>query len=42
MLRLVEETTRGRQQMIDELRGEIKLLSRTLSGLVDGRGQGQR
>ncbi len=42
MLRLVEETTRGRQQMIDELRGEIKLLSRTLSALVDGRGQGQR
>ena len=42
MLRLVDETTRGRQQMIDELRGEIKLLSRTLSGLIDGRGQGQK
>jgi len=39
MLRLVDETSRGRQQMIDELRGEIKLLSRTLSGLVDSRGQ---
>ena len=41
MLRLVEETTRGRQQMIDELRGEIKLLSRTLSSIFDSRGQKQ-
>jgi len=41
MLRLVEETTRGRQQMIDELRGEIKLLSRTISSIVESRGQKQ-
>jgi hypothetical protein len=39
MLRLVDETARGRQQMIDELRSEIKLLSRTLSAMTEGRGQ---
>ena len=37
MLRLVDESSRGRQQMIDELRSEIKLLSRTLSAMAEGR-----
>lgn len=33
LTRLVEETTRGRQQLIDELRSEMKMLARTITGM---------
>ena len=36
MSRLLEETTTGRNQLISELRGEIKLLARTLAGRPPG------
>ena len=41
MNRLVEETVRGRNQLIEELRSEIKLLARTVAAASDlRRGQG--
>lgn len=36
MSRLLEETTTGRNQLISELRSEIKLLARTLAGRLPG------
>lgn len=35
MTRLLEETVSGRNQMISELRGEIRMLARTLAGAVE-------
>jgi len=41
MNRLVEETVRGRNQLVEELRREIKLLARTVAAAsVQRRGQG--
>ncbi len=34
--RLVEQTASGQDRLIDELRAELKLLTRTLAGLVEG------
>ncbi len=35
LMRLLEETVTGRNQMVDELRSEIKLLARTIAALSD-------
>jgi len=37
VMRLVEESTQGRHQLISELRSEIKLLARTIAALGDDR-----
>lgn len=37
VMRLVEETTQGRNQLISEIRSEIKLLARTIAALNDDR-----
>jgi len=37
VMRLLEETTQGRHQLISELRSEIKLLARTIAALDDER-----
>ena len=37
LMRLLEETITGRNQMVDELRSEIKLLARTIAALSDSR-----
>ena len=37
VMRLLEETTQGRNQLISELRSEIKLLARTIAALDDDR-----
>ncbi len=37
VMRLLEETTQGRNQLIGELRSEIKLLARTIAALDDDR-----
>lgn len=37
LTRLVEDTVRGRQQLVDDLRAEIKFLARTIAG-VQGAG----
>ncbi|HEX3881463.1 MAG TPA: flagellar motor protein MotA [Stellaceae bacterium] len=39
MARLVEDVAEGRAQSIVELRGEIRLLARTIAGLVDNNGR---
>jgi hypothetical protein len=36
LTRLVEDQVRGRQQLIDDLRSEIKMLARTVAGVQDG------
>ena len=38
LMRLLEETVTGRNQMVSELRSEIKLLARTIAALSDSRG----
>jgi hypothetical protein len=35
--RLLEEITRGRNEMVQELRSELKLLARTVAAVGDGR-----
>jgi len=35
LTRMVEDTVRGRQQLVDDLRAEIKLLARTIAGVQD-------
>jgi hypothetical protein len=35
--RLIEESTRGRDRAVDEIRAEIRLLARTLSMIADGK-----
>ena len=37
VMRLLEETTQGRKELIDDVRSEIKLLTRTLAGVADQR-----
>ncbi len=37
VMRLLEETTQGRKELIDDVRSEIKLLTRTLAGMADQR-----
>jgi hypothetical protein len=37
MMRLLEETVNGRNQMISELRSEIKLLARTVAAVASSR-----
>jgi hypothetical protein len=39
MARLTEDIPEGRAQSVTELRGEIRLLARTIAGLVDGNGR---
>lgn len=40
MMRLLEETVNGRNQMVSELRSEIKVLSRTVAAVASGRDDG--
>ncbi len=35
LTRMLEDTVKGRQQLTDDLRGEIKLLTRTIAGVQD-------
>ena len=37
VMRLLEETTQGRKELVDDVRSEIKLLTRTLAGMTDQR-----
>lgn len=37
VMRLLEETSQGRKELIDDVRSEIKLLTRTLAGMADQR-----
>jgi hypothetical protein len=37
LVRLLEESITGRNQMVDDLRSEIKLLARTIAALDDAR-----
>ena len=39
MARLTEDLAEGRAQSVTELRGEIRLLARTIAGLVDDNGR---
>jgi hypothetical protein len=35
LTRLLEDSVRGRHQLVDDLRGEIKMLTRTIAGVQD-------
>ena len=35
VMRLLEETTQGRKELVEDVRSEIKLLTRTLAGIAE-------